>query len=62
MTTFHIGVVTTHGYQICGHCHEYLSADNPGEWDGSRWVCVACLVAALLRIHEAMIRREAMGK
>lgn len=45
MTTFHIGVVTTHGYQICGHCRQYLGADNPGEWDGVRWVCVACLVA-----------------
>ena len=62
MTTFHIGVVTTHGYQICGHCRQYLSPDNPGEWDGSRWVGVAWLVAALLRIHEAMIQRETRGK
>ena len=62
MTHRTIGTVTTNGFEMCGHCREYLSADNPGEWDGSRWVCVACLVAALLRIHEAMIRREAMGK
>ena len=62
MIRHNIGAVTTNGFEICGHCHEYLSADNPGEWTGTQWVCVACLVAALLRIHEAMIQREAMGK
>lgn len=62
MTRHTPGAVTTAGYEVCGHCREYLSADNPGEWQGQRWVCVACLVAALLRIHEAMIEREAKGK
>ena len=62
MIRHNIGAVTTDGFEVCGHCHEYLSADNPDEWTGTQWVCVACLVAALLRIHEAMIQREAMGK
>ena len=62
MTHRAIGTVTTNGFEICGHCRHYLSTDNPGEWNGEVWVCVACLVAALLRIHEAMIGREAKGK
>ena len=62
MTRRATGTVTTDGYEICGHCRKYLSADSPGEWTGTQWVCVACLVAALLRIHEAMIERETRGK
>ena len=62
MIRHNIGAVTTDGFEVCGHCRQYLSADNPGEWDGSRWVCVACLVAALLRIHDAMAQREAKGR
>ena len=62
MIRHNIGTVTTDGFEVCGHCRQYLSTDNPGEWTGTQWVCVACLVAALLRIHDAMIRREATGK
>jgi hypothetical protein len=52
------GTVCTHGPIWCGVCFECLSADNPGEWNGYRWTCAACLIAALVRIHEAMIARE----
>jgi hypothetical protein len=51
------GTVSSHGMDICGQYHLYLSADNPGEWNGRRWTCAACLIAALVRINEAMIAR-----